>query len=242
MKIKKYEIKKLQWDSLFFGINSAKVILNEEITKNEIKEIIENLKTNNYKFITIQNINNNSNNNFILKEFNNIFLADVNIQFIKDIDLKTKIKDVCNEIIIETNVAFNEEILDISKKSFKYSRFIDDKNLKKGNQVYCEWTKNAFNKSEKYFAIYKHIKKIIGYALFSVFNNELVIELIAIDDKYKGNGIGHKIISSIESYAMQNRINKIKVGTQINNIKAQNFYVSCGFKHNTNHSIYHCWL
>ena len=64
----------------------------------------------------------------------------------------------------------------------------------------------------------------------------------AVNRKHKGNGIGHELINGIENFAEKNKLKRIKVGTQLNNISAQNFYENCGFKHVANHSIYHLWL
>lgn len=237
----KYEIKKLDWDTNFFGINSAKVILKEEISICDIEDIIEELKRKNYKFITIQNVDNNDNNNIILKEINGIFLADVNVQFKKMIKEDEKKSEFDKNIVIQKNMLYDEEILNISNTAFIYSRFINDKNLKNGDKVYYEWTKNSFNKSNKLFCVYKINNKSVGYLLFSIENKELIIELIAVNKEYKGKGIGHKLISSVVQFAIRNEIECINVGTQLNNIYAQNFYINCGFKHITNHSIYHLW-
>jgi dTDP-4-amino-4,6-dideoxy-D-galactose acyltransferase len=49
------------------------------------------------------------------------------------------------------------------------------------------------------------------------------------------------MLSEIENFAIKNNIEKISVGTQVNNIKAQNFYVKCGFMHMENNSVYHWW-
>ena len=40
----------------------------------------------------------------------------------------------------------------------------------------------------------------------------------------------------------KNNLSEIHVGTQLNNIKAQNFYIKCGFKHINNNSVYHWWI
>lgn len=237
----KYEIKKLEWDTDFFGVNSAKVILNNDINKKDIDEIIKYLKDNNYVFITIQNRNNNDNNNYILKDLNNIFIADVNIQFTKKIDVNIK-NDVDNKISIQNNVPYIEDIEKIASTSFIYSRFTNDKNLRNGDKVYCKWVSNSFQNQDKYFALYKENNNITGFLLFSLENESLVIELIAVDSKLKHKGIGKKLINSIEVFSKNNNIKNINVGTQVNNINAQNFYINCGFKHKENHSIYHLWL
>ena len=244
MQIKeRYIIKKLEWDTNFFKVNSAKVILQDEIKENDIEEILNIIKENNYRFVTIQNINNNDKNNFLLKNIKKLFLADINVQFIK------KNANICSgenfldeNIFVQNKMKYNQDIIDISRNAFKYSRFISDKNLENGENIYFEWTKNSFDNEEKFFVYYKEKEKTVGYLIFSIEENDLIIELLAVNSEYAGIGIGNKLIKTVEKFSINNEINNIYVGTQINNIRAQNFYNKCGFKHFTNHSIYHLWM
>lgn len=235
----KYDIEKLKWDTDFFGVNSAKVILNNTIDEQDIKEILKKIEDDNYEFVTINNIKNNDNNNYILKDISNIFLADVNIQFEKGVEEKNEID---NNVSIHNNFEYNQEILEISQKSFVYSRFMNDLNLKNASDVYVEWAKNSFDKKDKYFCTYKIENKVIGYLLFSIKDTSLTIELIAVDNNHKEKGIGRKLINKVEEFAYSNNITNMKVGTQLNNIYAQNFYINNGFRHISNNSIYHLWL
>lgn len=237
-----YSISRLDWDSKFFNIESAKITLLEEISENDFEYISNKIKDSNFKFVTIQNINNNEKNNYMIRKFNNIFLADVNVQFIKKTENCLIKNNPIKDIEIKNFMKYNENIINISKESFIYSRFFNDYNLRKGNLIYTEWTKNAFDRKDKYFCYYEKENQILGYLLFSINNQELTIELIAVDKNSKGLGIGSSLINKVEQYAITNKIKYIKVGTQINNISAQNFYISCGFKHITNNSIYHLWL
>ena len=70
----------------------------------------------------------------------------------------------------------------------------------------------------------------------------MFLELIAINEKTKGKGIGTKLIKALESFAIENSLHTINVGTQLNNIQAQNFYEKNGYKHIINNSIYHWWI
>lgn len=239
MQRKKYNIENLEWDTNFFGIKSARICLNEKVEENDIQDMINELKKENYQFVTIRNIENQNKNNYALKNVDNIFLADVNIEFKKELEGVIKLRE---KLDINNNLEYNQEIINISKDSFKYSRFINDINLKKSSEVYVQWAKNAFNREDKYFCTYKENHKVVGYLLFSISNKKLVIELIAVSRKSQGKGIGKKLIENIEEFALKNKITTIQVGTQLNNISAQNFYIKCGFKHVANHSIYHLWL
>jgi len=175
-----YEIIKLDWDTDFFGVKAAKINLNVAINERETEKIISIVRSEQYEFITIINKKNNDSNNFMVKRFEGAFLADVNIQFVKKVK-KNNFVTNNNNIEIKSNLKYYQRLVDITEKSFIYSRFYNDKNLKNGNKVYIEWIKNAFNRKDKYFCIYKKEKDILGYILFSMKDNKLVIELIAVD-------------------------------------------------------------
>ena len=122
-----------------------------KILKKDLEEIENYLNANDYKFITIQNINNNDSNNYVLKELPNCFLADVNVQFEKKVDSKKNYNMKNKMVFLTNNCPYNDEILAIANSSFIYSRFINDINLENGNKVYYEWVKNSFNRNDKYF-------------------------------------------------------------------------------------------
>ena len=237
----RYILKKLIWDTNFFEINSAELVLKKQIFNKDIKEIKRLVNQEKYKFITIRNINNNENNNKIIPKLGDTFLADINIQYEKNL-LKKQTEKIKN-IIIENNMKENLDIINISKNTFIHSRFNIDKNLEQGKEVHTYWVKNAFNKKDKYFCYYLLDNQIKGYILFSK-NKEksiIYIELIAIKSGYRNKGIGTKLISELENLAINEKIHYIDVGTQINNKKAQNFYINNKFKIKSNNSIYHWW-
>ena len=240
MNKEKYDIRYLDWDTNFFNKKSAKLILKKEITDNDLTDIVKRIEQEDYAFITIENENNIEKNNILISKLKNTFLADINIQFQKKPDKK---KEKCKCVYIENNYKNNQEIIDIAKQAFTYSRFTIDSNLKNGNLVHVQWAMNSFNKKEKYFITYNEKSRIIGFILFSISeeDNSIFLELIAVNQNNKNSGIGSKMLDELENFAIDNNIKYINVGTQVNNISAQNFYIKNGFKHKENNSIYHWW-
>ena len=137
----------------------------------------------------------------------------------------------------------NKQVIEITKKTFIYSRFFNDPKLPKeqASSIYCNWTENAFNKEDKYFIISEREGQIAGFILFSFQKENCVIELIAVDEKYQGQRVGKSLIHCMESYVIKKGAKKIKVGTQLNNSSAINFYTFMGFKYVYCRSIYHLW-
>lgn len=240
MKEEAYEIIPLQWDTDEFKVKSCKVILKDTITNADLNKLKQAILENNYEFVTIFNEHNNEHNNYILSTLNNIALADVNIQ------LEKSVQDVFEEsnIIIENNVKFDNQIIQIAKETFIYSRFFADSRLPKNKyDIYANWAKNSFMKEDKYFSICKVEEKTVGFIIFSIDkeHNVIVIELVATDAKLKNQGIGTKLIRKLEQFSFKNDIKRLVLGTQINNIGAQNFYIKNGFRPKGITSVYHWW-
>ena len=234
-----YECVFLDWDTDYFGVSSARVNLNGSIDKEVQDRIMDFCKE--YDFVTIINSNNIKENNYWIGRRTNAFLVDVNIQFLKELKDKPNNKDYKTYVV--NNYSSNDQIIDISRESFLYSRFFNDPRLPdlKAKNIYLQWTKSAFEQENKYFVISEREGLIAGYILFSLNKDEAVIELIAVKDKYQGLGVGKHLTDGMESFLMNKGINKIKVGTQVNNILANQFYVKMGFKYMSCGSVYHLW-
>lgn len=234
-----YECKFLEWDTEYFGVKSARVNLLGDVDERGQEDILSFCK--NYDFVTIANFENRNENNLWIGEKTAAFLTDVNIQFVKELHSLEKHSDDNTYVI--NNLLPNEEILKIAKKSFRYSRFYNDPNLSesKSQNVYLHWTEGAFQKDSKYFVICEREDKIAGFLLFSSEESFVTVELIAVDEAYQAQGVGKALIKAMESFAYDKDINKIKVGTQVNNIPAVQFYSKMGFTYVNCGSIYHIW-
>lgn len=235
----------LDWDTKYFGISCAKLLLKDEITQNDFLRIIKLLKE--YEFITMVNLANNPYNNWLLGLNTNAFLTDINIIFKKSINEDANYEKDYSlaNIEIYNNLFDDKAIENISKHAFVYSRFYNDFYIdkKKSNNIYLNWVQNSFKCSEKFFALYKIDNNTVGFILFSLNEHTrlLLIELIAIDKSYVGKKIGKKLVKAVECFSKNNGYTEIEVGTQTNNILAQNFYYKCGFCISNCDSIYHWW-
>lgn len=229
----------LDWDSEYFGVRCGRIDLKENITVNEQHLINQFIKD--YDFITITNSKNcNLNNEYIGKELK-AFLTDVNVQFEKEITGRLEID---NRIKIYNCYPQNESLVAMVATAYRNSRFLNDSQIShmKASGIYQNWVKNSFDKENKYFITYEEGECIKGFLICSISDKRnLIIELICVSETYKGNGIGKLLMRSSEKLAGDNNLLKIKVGTQIENISALNFYKSCGFRLVDVSYIYHLW-
>lgn len=237
-----YTVKELQWDREYFGVSSCRVDLNREINQKDFMTMMQEVKD--YHFVSLNNHRNQAYNNYLIGNNTNAFLVDTNIQFIKRIKDNQEMMDSLKLNFTVNNMQQkNEDILTISKEVFFVSKFTNDPFLKerKGDLVYYYWTKNAFEKEDKYFLKAQINEKIYGFILFRMGEENAVIELIAVDKQHKGKHIGKNMLKYLENYLRCLNITALKVGTQLDNITAINFYYSCEFKEKKSTTTYHWW-
>lgn len=237
----RYNFRDLEWDTQYFNKKSCRIDMYKKIEQEDISNIETIIRT--YQFITITNSKGNSFNNNYIGNNLKAFLTDVNVQLKKEI-IATSIDKYDSNMEVENNKKYDEKLLNLVDGIFENSRFLNDHNIKveKANGMYKKWIENSFNKSNKYFITYKLKGEIVGFILFSNKNDkELTIELIGVNDKLVGNGLGKKLMKRLDSYALDNGYNVINVGTQIENINALNFYITFGYRISDIRYIYHLW-
>lgn len=227
----------LKWDTGFFGVSSSKAILHRPLTLPEWDELKTKFKE--YQFISIMNKNSEPINAQLIGKETSAFLADMNIQFEKKL---VSIDEKPKNVTIHQALEKNDQVIEIA--DFQFSKFTDDPELAKrgGDQVYQQWLINSFGKTDKYYALSKDEKgDINGFLLFSYADNACVIELIAVSRKETKSGIGTSLFKAVEYGAHQQGVKEIKVGTQVRNLGAINFYQKVGCKQVGCHQVYHLW-
>jgi GNAT superfamily N-acetyltransferase len=241
MKHKKIEsavtFSELQWDTEFFGVSCAKAILHKPVSRLEWKGLLERFR--NYQFISIQNLNSVPANALLIGKDTTAFLADVNIQFIKKIEAPAIMPE---SISIYQAMKRDERVVNMA--DFPFSKFTEDPELAKrgGAEVYRQWLINSFEKQNKFYAVAEEKNgKIEGYLLHSYSDRTCIIELVAVSSKRAKGGIGTKLFGAIEHSAYKRGCSEIKVGTQVRNVGAINFYHKVGCKQVGCHQVYHLW-
>ena len=115
------------------------------------------------------------------------------------------------------------QVLAIAEKAFTSSRFYMDKKIgfERASRIKREWVGNFFN-GTRGDALYvgREGSAVTGFIL--MIGN--VIDLIAVDEKYKRRGIGRALIQ-----AAANKAGPLKAGTQINNAASISMYQNAGF-------------
>lgn len=233
------EIIPLKWDTEFFGIKCGKVIMDESNC------CMSCFDSSDYDFISIQNIGNCSTVNREIAIHTKAYLVDVNIQFEKEISPNKELQDSYKFSFVNSKEIEKKTLsqLTVEKDDYKFSKFVSDEemNKRKGYQVYREWLKNACLEENKYFELFIQNDCVGGYILFNINDNTSTIELIKINEEFRGKHIGTHMIQALEEFLSTKDVKHLRVGTQLNNIPAMNLYHFLGFKEKSRTSVFHLW-
>jgi len=124
-------------------------------------------------------------------------------------------------IIRRINDTDLEQIIEIERKCFDDKKAYTPKQLKylitKANS-YCLAELNRDVLRGFIIVLYRNGSRFAG------------IEIINVDPKYHGEGIGTKLLNAAEEGMKNNKINKVKLEVSIGNLPAINLYKKFGFK------------
>lgn len=226
-------LNKLDWDSNFWGIQVADLILEND----DYREIEYDFS--NYDIIQSKiEVDKKKKINFLeSKGFNFI---DLEVSLIKNLsDHKYKIiqyeiaqvKDIDDICLIASNV-FEKSRFDVFEKLTKQTI----------SKFYSIWAKKSVLGTFDDYCIVERDKKngIIGFITLRLFdNNSAMIGLLGVNKSNQSSGIGCKLLNGTYSFLIEKNIDRLIVSTQGTNYNALNFYHKNNFKLNKISSWYY---
>ena len=160
----------------------------------------------------------------------------IRVNYVKQFNFNFTEKNVIYRLKIYNSYVFNKNcrvankkdkksIVKLARNSFTNSRFFKDSQIKKklAEKIKENWINNYFlGKRGNKIIVYESNNKILGFILLIRKKSDLIIDLIAVDKKNKGMGIGSYLIGSSIYFFKQCKY--VFAGTQENNIGALKFY------------------
>lgn len=84
------------------------------------------------------------------------------------------------------------------------------------------------NESER-FLVAEVNNFLVGYIISSILNNVGLIISLAVDNKWRGKGIGKKLLE-VALQQLSNKVNRVELQVRVSNESALRFYLNFGFK------------
>ncbi len=223
----------LQWDTNFFGFNTARIDCGEKL---DISQIMNELRVK-YRLCYFFS---ETRQPEIEKRGGE--LMDIKVTF--SIELNKIDSKKNNEIIEYPYNDVKEEMIELAYLSGTYSRFRIDKNFNKNvfESLYKTWiTKSILKEIADYVYVFLQNNQILGMVTLSC-KKIATIGLIAVNSNASGQKIGSKLIDKVIEICKLHGCDYLEVPTQKDNVSACNFYLKNGFKVQKEEYIYHLWL
>jgi len=133
-----------------------------------------------------------------------------------------------------------QSVVKVARGSFAYSRFHLDPQISDSvsNEIKAKWVDNFFSgkRADEMVVALVDGKVAAFLTLLHGGEDELTIDLIAVDEKQRRKGIASDMILYAESQSTRRRI---IVGTQLANIPSGRFYEKLGFRLRESYYVFH---
>ena len=110
-------------------------------------------------------------------------------------------------------------------------------------ELYHTWIEKSVNKELADDIIIQEVEGQLAGVITVFIKNEIgYIGLVGVDSRYRGQGIGSKLIKDSLTYFKNKSINRVEVVTQGNNKPACKLYEKHGFSILYQTDFYHFWI
>ena len=230
------EIRKLEWDSEFFSLQIGKVDLQTYDDAVDLALMHYDLK---YQYDLLYVFSKDG----LSFDAIGAELVDEKILYSKPCEPRERY----NDISFYKQQVPSEDLYRLALVSGGYSRFKLDDRLPKGSyeRLYTRWIENACPKegTNKQILTFLDSQNVAQGMITIDHQGELGhIGLVAVDPDCQHQGIGGKIMSTLDGYLYEKGVKTLEVPTQKVNKDACRWYEKNGFKVKSVTPIYHWWL
>ena len=230
-------IKKLEWDSSFFGYEVGSLVI-ENAEDFNYKIFIEQAKR--FRLVYIYSKNKIENTQLTLVDEKMTFWKLINSD-------EEKKRESANPAISSFKIEDNnlDQLKKLTLLSGIYSRFYVDPNFvnQEYELLYLEWINKSVAKIMAFDTLIYSIKnRIAGFITLSKKTETLAdIGLLAVNRDFRGQGIASQLINAAIKTASSAGFREIQVVTQSTNLPASSLYTKANFEITDITNIYHHW-
>lgn len=167
----------------------------------------------------------------LIAKKHNFYLANITVKFRQEL-VNSSMKLTEQDKVVVADETVRDSVIKIANENFMYDRFHCDPNISSqiASEIKGKWVDNFFKgkRGDKCFVILTNKIEAKGFLLTIIRQNEVVIDLIAVDQRFQKEGVAGKLIKGMMSYYKQEYL-IYSVGTQVSNIPSIKLYEKCGF-------------
>ena len=221
-------IRALDWDTDFFGFPVGALHLNSQTLDEE--KLLEEARSFRLVYVTST------------KPQHSILLSCGDTKCVFG---KAPRKHETEPSVVEIPEEKTAEAVRIGLQSGLYSRFALDPKFERNTfeKLYTKWVQRSVKNEIAYAALtILDSGGLTGIITLSESGNqESSIGLFAVDSKYRGQGIGNKLLKSVEARSFHRGDTQLTVATQGKNKAACSVYEKFGFQRVSETYIYNYW-
>jgi dTDP-4-amino-4,6-dideoxy-D-galactose acyltransferase len=235
-------IKKLDWDSDFFGVGTGSIRLTDaaEAGWQEVRAGMQQLNLGLLYVFDAEESNDAHGDSFLASS--GAKLMDRKVVFAKQL-LQAPLRD--SSIREYTMFPPEEAMYSLALQSGIYSRFRLDDRFPEGSfeRMYRLWIeKSITGEMADKVLVAVHEEKIVGMITIKHSAEESSIGLVAVDKNMRGMQLGKKLMDAAGQEAFQRPGKRITVATQLDNEPACAFYRKQGYDVQSVTRIWHIFL
>lgn len=225
-------IKKLEWDSDFFGYSVGQLVISQSTQKQLPALLIE---ASDFKLVYVFS------DERINPEREELKLVDIKTRLGKKLNKKNH--TIAN--VHEYTGGEDDQLKKLALQSGIYSRFKMDSNFVNNEfeQLYLKWISDSINKTiaDKVIVYKEPERNCKGFVTLKFQENFSEIGLIAVAEESRGKGIANALLDYVDNCAVEVGLKRIEVVTQFDNFPAMNLYEKAGYEIISKKYIYHLW-
>lgn len=228
--MKKLIVESLAWDTEFFCFPVGKVLIPSGSESYKLSSIIP--LTGDYRVA------------YVISPFP--LINDIQVFEDEKVILENTLFVVPDDISEHIDRADNKsyrDLMPLALASGVFSRFLLDLHFKPYYEaLYKTWLERSLTREiADEVLVYQTDGCKCGFVTLKKVNKKIEIGLIAIDEHYRGQGIGSALMKAVYFYASMHGYKTVRVATQRRNMDALKFYHKNGFQEVENSFIYNLW-
>jgi dTDP-4-amino-4,6-dideoxy-D-galactose acyltransferase len=217
-------IRKLEWDSDFFGCNIAHIDINGELGD---LSFIENFRETQPTDLVQCCCAVSDLRTIRMLEDYGFHFADLRIDYSASLDAADF--PACEPVTAQ--VEDLPALKEIAQAAFRDSRYHHDRfDSSKVRSFYETWLEKSIQGSFDDVCLKVSEQGPAGFVTVKFLEDRAArIGLLGVKDKCRNKGIGTKLLQSLFTFLRERNTRTVEVATQGRNIKANNFYIRNGF-------------
>lgn len=231
------EIKKLDWDTDYFGFPVQLLELKEQLNNDFVTTLAGKVEKLCYVYSENE-----------IHEKDKFSYHGTKVVFEKKCESSLKVQTTNIQLVDQEYFdKHSSQIMQLAFLSGQYSRFNIDPNFNTNDfeRLYDIWIEKAINKTNDnlIFVLKKDDDYPIGLltAKLDFLNCTCTVGLLSVDINFQGKGIGKEMLQNLERICIENKMKTIFIPTQLENVGACKFYKNLGYTIFSKTNIYHFW-